>query len=247
MTWSLGDLGPGASGTRTMVVQVDSPLANGTLLADNATAQSSQGDVATASQTTTVESTPVLSVFVSDSPDPVQSGQQISYTLTYSNSSMANETAFATTMTAMLPADTTFVSASDGGTEAGGDVTWSLGDLTPGTGGTSTLVVQVNSPLANGSLLTSEVTLQDNQGNMATASQTTTVQSATILSVSVSDSPDPVKAGSQITYTISFSNASAANEPTLTQHTFPLRGVIDVLSNCSLRSRSVVRIIGVFC
>jgi len=215
VTWSLGSLAPGASGTRTMVVQVDSPLGNGTLLTDSATAQSSQGDIATASQITTVQSAPVLAVSLSDSPDPVLSGQQISYTLTFSNSSMANETAFTVTLTSTLPADTTFVSASDGGIFAGGDVTWSLGDLTPGTGGTRTLVVQVDSPLANGSLLTNDVTLQDNQVNTATASQTTTVQSTTIVSVSVSDSPDPVKAGSQITYTISFSNASGANETAL--------------------------------
>jgi len=215
VSWSLGDLGPGVSGARTFVVQVDSPLANGTLLVDSAAAQSTQGDIALAAQTTTVQSAPVLTTSVSDNPDPVQSGLQITYTLTFSNSSIANETALAATLTDTLSADTTFVSASDGGTEVGGVVTWSLGDLAPGANGTRTLTVQVNTPLANGALLTTDAMLQDSQGNTATASQTTTVQSASILSVAVSDNPDPVESGSQITYTISYGNSGAANETPL--------------------------------
>ncbi|MFQ5803727.1 MAG: hypothetical protein ACE5JQ_12595, partial [Candidatus Methylomirabilales bacterium] len=157
----------------------------------------------------------VLNLAVSDSPDPVQAGSQVTYTLTFSNSSSANVSALGVTLTDTLPANTTFVSASDGGTESGGVVTWSLGDLTPGASGTRTLVVDVASPLADGTQLTNSATLQDTGGDSATASQTTTVQSAAILSLSISDSPDPVQAGSQITYTLSFSNSSSANETAL--------------------------------
>ncbi len=212
VTWGLGNLGPGAGGTRTLVVQVDSPLTDGTVLLNSATLANNLGDSVVAAQNTTVQSAPVLSLSQSDSPDPVVAGSQVTYTLNYSNASGANETALAATITDTLPSNTTFVSASDGGLEASGVVTWTLGNLTPGASGIRTLVIQVNSPMANGTLLTNSATIQDSQSHSAAANQTTTVQSSSVLSVSMSDSPDPVQAGSQITYTINFSNSSAANQ-----------------------------------
>jgi len=215
--WSLGDLAPGTSGTRTLVVRVDSPLPNGTLLTNSATLGDFQGDSATASQTTSVQSAPILSLSVTDSPDPVGAGGQITYTLSYGNSSSANETALAVTLTDTLPSNTAFVSASNGSTvdSSGTVITWSLGDLAPGASGTRTLVVRVDSPLPNGTLLTNSATLGDFQGDSATASLTTSVQSAPVLSLSISDSPDPVEGGGQITYTLSFANSSSANETAL--------------------------------
>jgi len=217
VTWLLGDLTPGASGTRTLVVQANSPLSNGTLLINSATLADVQGDTATASLTTSVQSAPVLSLSISDSPDPSEAGGQITYNLDYGNSSTASETAFEVTLTTALPSNVTFVTASLGGTvdSSGALVTWLLGDLTPGASGTRTLVVQANSPLPNGTLLTNRATLADIQGNTATANQTTSVQSAPVLSLSISDSPDPVEAGGQITYTLSFANSSIANETAL--------------------------------
>jgi uncharacterized repeat protein (TIGR01451 family) len=214
VTWSLGDLAPGGSGTRTLVVQVDSSLADGTLLGNSATLQDIQGNSAAASQTATVQSTPILSLSVSESSDPVAAGSEITYILSFSNSSTADESAVGVTLTNTLPSNTTFVSASDEGSvdNTGTLVTWSLGDLAPGGSGTRTLVVQVNSPLANGTLLTNSATLQDTQGSSATSNENTNVQSASLLSLSVSDTPDPVEAGQQVTYKLSFSNSSSAND-----------------------------------
>jgi len=188
VTWSLGDLPPGIGGTRTLVVRVDSPLPDGTLLTNNATLRDILGYSTTASQTTSVQSTPVLSLSISDSPDPVEAGGQITYSLSFGNSSAANKTALGVTLTGTLPTAASFVSASDEGTIAGGVVTWSLGDLPPGISGTRTLVVRVDSPLPDGTLLTNSTTLEDVQGDSTTASQTTSVQSAPILSLSVTDS-----------------------------------------------------------
>jgi len=217
VAWSLGDLTLGVSGTRTLVVRVDSPLPDGSLLTNSATLGDSQGDSATASQTTLVESASVLSLSISDSPDPAGAEEKITYALSYGNSSAANETASGVTLTDTLPANSTFISASDGGTldGSGTQIVWSLGDLAPGASGTRTLVVQVDSPLPNGTLLTNSATLEDFQGDSAIASQATSVQSAPILSLSVTDSPDPVEAGAQIFYTLTFGNSDAANETAL--------------------------------
>ena len=212
VTWSLGDLSPGSGGTRTLVVQVVAPLANGTVLTHQATLQDTLGDSATANQTTTVQNAAALALSISDSPDPVPAGGQITYTYTFSNLSSGNQTAVGTVIVVTLPNETTFVSASNGGTLAAGVISWPIGNLAPGASGSRTLVVLVNSPLANGTLITEDAAIQDAALNSANANQTTTVHSAPLLSLTTSDSPDPVQAGGQITYTLTFRNSSNTNQ-----------------------------------
>src|SRR5204863_2795909 len=50
--------------------------------------------------------------------------------------------------------NTTFVSATGGGALSGGVVTWSIGTLAAGGSGSVQVVVRVNSPLANGTVIT---------------------------------------------------------------------------------------------
>ncbi len=215
--WFLGNLAPGSSGQRTFVVQVDSPLPNETLLTNNVKLESAQGDSATANQTTTVQSHSILSLSVTDSPDPVKAGEQITYTFSFSNSSSASDTALGVTLTSTFPAHTVAVSVSDGGglDPSGTMVRWFLENLAPGSNGERTLVVQVDSPLPNGTLLTNKVKLESAQGDSATANQTTTVQSAAELSVTQSYDPVLVLPGEQFAITISFSNSSSANKAAL--------------------------------
>src|SRR5207247_1745155 len=106
------------------------------------------------------------------------------------------------------PANTTFVSATGGGSLAAGVVTWSIGSLAAGASGSVQLVVRVNTPLANGTVITNS-TFSIDSVETAPASGvaiTTTVTSAPVLTVSATDAPDPVAAGGSITYTLSYSN-----------------------------------------
>src|SRR5207247_4199221 len=82
-----------------------------------------------------------------------------------------------------IPANTTFVSASAPGAPAGGVVTWSLGGLAAGASGTVTLVVKVNSPLVNGTVIHNNVySISSTQtGAVAGVDDTTTVISAPVL------------------------------------------------------------------
>ena len=68
------------------------------------------------------------------------------------------------------------------------------------------MTVLVNTPLANGTLISNNVTLTSNEGTVSD-SETTTVNSAPSLSITKTDDPDPVVAGNQIVYTISYGNA----------------------------------------
>src|SRR2546425_480138 len=75
------------------------------------------------------------------------------------------------------------------------------------------MVVRVASPLANGTSLTNGTYSIDSNETapVAGAAVSTTVSSAPLLSVSKTDSPDPVAAGGTLTYTLSYSNTGNAN------------------------------------
>jgi uncharacterized repeat protein (TIGR01451 family) len=213
VSWSIGTLAAGGTGSVQLVAKVASPLANGTTLSNTAynidSAQTSP--VAGAAVTTTVSSAPALAIGQSDSPDPVSAGSNVTYTLTYGNTGNANATG--AMMTDVVPSNTTYVGSTPAGTLSSGTVTWSLGALNAGTNGSVQLVVKVNSPLANGTLITNPgPALDTNETTPISAGPvTTTVGSAPSLSLTVADAPDPVAAGANITYTIGYSNTGNAN------------------------------------
>src|SRR3989475_767355 len=213
VTWSIGNLAAGASGSVQMVVRVASPLANGTSITNGTYSIDSNetAPVAGAAVSTTVTSAPLLSVSKTDSPDPVAAGGNLTYTLSYSNTGNANATGVVLTDT--VPANTTFVSATAGGTLASGVVTWSIGNLAAGASGSVQMVVRVASPLANGTSITnSTYSIDSNEISPVNgAAVSTAVTSAPILAVSKTDSPDPVAAGGNLTYTLSYSNTGNAN------------------------------------
>src|SRR5207247_11309196 len=67
--------------------------------------------------------------------------------------------------------------------------------------------------LSAGTLYHYRVKSRDGAGNLATSADatfTTTVTSAPVLAVSVTDTPDPVAAGSTITYTLTYSNTGSS-------------------------------------
>src|SRR5206468_2092821 len=213
VTWNLGALNVGSSSSVQLVVQVASPLANGTLIT-NATYGIDSNETAPAAGaliTTTVSSAPVLAIVKTDAPDPVIAGNNITYTLSYSNTGNANASGVVITDT--IPANTTFVSATGGGTLAAGVVTWNIGALNSGSSSSVQLVVQVASPLANGTVISNATYGIDSNETAPVAGgmAPTTVSSAPVLAIAKADAPDPVSAGSDITYTLSYSNTGNAN------------------------------------
>src|SRR5262249_15191242 len=151
--------------------------------------------VSAASITTTVASSPVLTVLASDAPDPVAAGANLTYTLTYANG--GNAVAAQTILSASMPANTTFVSATGRGGYSAGTVTWGLGNLTTGVTGSVVLVVRVATPLPNGTVITlGAYSIDSNQTSpVAGPAIGTTVTSNPILSLAIADAPDPVMNG----------------------------------------------------
>ncbi len=159
-----------------------------------------------------VPATPVLSISKTDSPDPVPAGGNLTYTLNFQNT--GNTSATSVVIADTLPANTTFVSASGGGTpDPGGIVHWNLGTVPAGSAGVLQLVVRVTSPLPTGALITNGAYSIDSAETAPVSGPpvTTTVTSSPVLSISKTDSPDPVPTGGTITYTLNFQNTGNAN------------------------------------
>jgi uncharacterized repeat protein (TIGR01451 family) len=159
-----------------------------------------------------------LSLTKTDSPDPVLAGQNITYTDTVANA--GPDDAVNVSVSDSTPANTTFVSASapagwsttapaPGGT---GAITFTRATLTSGDGPqVFTIVVNVNAATPNGTVITNSAsvtsgTADTNSNNNSQNTTTTVVVPTADLTLSKSDSPDPVLAGQNITYTIDVQN-----------------------------------------
>jgi uncharacterized repeat protein (TIGR01451 family) len=152
-----------------------------------------------------------LSVTKTDSPDPVQAGAHLSYTLTVVNSGGMAATGVIVTDT--VPADTTFVSC--GGdvacSETAGTVTWNIGALNGSDSATLSLVVDTDSNLSNGSTITNTGYAVDSDQTEPAVGPPVTTQVTTLagpsLSIAKTVQPaSPVIAGRLVTYTLTVRN-----------------------------------------
>ena len=172
---------------------------------------------------------------LTDDPDPAIRGGQITYSTFVENN--ADDTAHNVVLSFPLPATTTFVSVTDppgtpfcshdGGTP--GTVTCTFGDL-DGTliGGPVyqiDTVIRTTAPTSSTIDVTATVSTSDTDTNPAnnTLTQNTTIDDGADLVVAKTDSPDPVIAGGNVTYTITVTNNGPNNANTIT--------VTDTLSN----------------
>lgn len=181
-----------------------------------------------------------MKISKTDSPDPVVAGNNITYTISYSNASTTSATGVVITDT--VPANTSFVSANNGGAVGAGVVTWDLGTVVGGGAGTVQLVVAVTSPLANGTIILNQYSISSaEQGTVTGLAASTTVTSSPFLVLGKSDTPDPVVAGSNILYTISYSNTGTAGATgVVITDTVPVNTTFVSATNGGIQSGGVV-------
>src|SRR5207247_4647857 len=147
-----------------------------------------------------------LSVLESDSPDPAFVGNDLAYTIIVNDNGPFDATGVV--LTDRLPSGVTFLSASTGCARSGAIVTCAIGNLPNGPGRVFTIIVR---PITPGTI-TNTVSVTGNESDPSTANNTaaevTTVDAATAdLSISMTDSPDPVSQGTELTYTIGVTNS----------------------------------------
>jgi len=158
---------------------------------------------------------PILHLDKEDGSDPVEAGDYLTYTLTYSNT--GNQTATGVVITDALDANVSYVNASP--TPAGGlpDAPfWSISPLAPDATGQIRITVTATSPLTNGTILTNTAWLDADQTTAISATQSTTVHSRPVLTITKADYPDPVDAGGVVRYTLIITNSGNENASPVT-------------------------------
>ena len=215
------NLGALASGTFTLVVKVNSGTANGTVIADSVTASSSASDPNSANNTATVNTVVgataggELTVTNVASPNPVQAGNQITYTQVVTNTGSAAATT--ATFTENTPGFTTLLSITPpaGWTCTGFPASpCSNPSVGAGASGTFTVIYTVTAGTGSGTTITDTATVNAaNQGfgaNSATATDVVATAIQADLALTTAATPASVFAGNNITYTQTITNNGPA-------------------------------------
>ena len=204
VTCDLGLITPGTSARITILVRVGSATGTGSLVnTASATTTTRQNNTANdlGSVSVTVTNSADLALTKTATPNPVQLGNNLTYTLTASNAGPS--LARSVVLTDTLPVGTAFVSGS-GCSAAAGTVTCPVGSLAVGDTVTRTIVV--STPGTGTTSLTNEATVSAATDDPATDNNTarfvSTTQSSADLTLTKSASPVPLVAGRDVTYTL---------------------------------------------
>jgi uncharacterized repeat protein (TIGR01451 family) len=226
VTCDVGTIAPSGSATITLTVLVNNDT-TGTIT-NSANVHSDETDPDTDVHVNTIDcdnevNTPTepginLSVEKQCPGSDVTAGNNFSYTVTVKNNTEPDDgstDATGVTLTDTLPAGVTFVSSNPDSTppiptctESGGIVTCDLGTIA--AGGSVAVTINVMADPSTRGQITNGVTVAGGQADPDTDNNTdscnTNVTGDDDLHITKTDSPDPVKTGDNLTYTINVSN-----------------------------------------
>ncbi|TAK58376.1 MAG: DUF11 domain-containing protein, partial [Bacteroidetes bacterium] len=219
VTWNLGTVNFGTSGSVTFLARINAPIASGSISQISDSASISASGVQTVESNTVVTTLhyPSLALVISADSTFASPGTVYTYTIIVTNSSIVP--AYNTTVFDTVPSNVTYVANSttlNGAPVA--DVSGmtalrtglSLGNLATGGVDTITYQVTVNSPLANGLIIpnTAYATTERITGKEASNTWNVTVRSTPIVSIvkaaTLMGSGEP---GDSILYTLTYGNS----------------------------------------
>ena len=251
-TCALGDVPAGGTATLLLQARVNAGTPAGSLtLSAQASASTPDPNPAnnTAAETTTVQTQADLALTMNDAPDPVLAGAWLTYTLTLANTGPSDAQSVAVELA--LPDGVTPIAwiPSQGSCA---DATCTLGTLPAGNIARITVTTQVNSRILPGTTLSAiaratSTTPDPNSANN-TATAFTTVQTQADLSLTLRDEPDPVVAGTLLTYTLTLTNAGPSDaQGVVLTLTLPISWQVDgftPISGCSLDGNRIICAMG---
>ncbi len=208
VTWSLGSLASGSGGFLTVAVKANIDLVAGAPLTNTASMNCEEGLTETATLTITVGTGANLVLEKSGAPSTVTPGGLIQYTMSYRN--IGNQTASRVRITDTIPQDTAYIagSATASGSLISDLISWNIGDVAAGGGGDVLFQVRVSSLAATGQKISNTGAIMSTDQTKASNTVTTIVSSQSLMLLKM-DTPDPVRAGLNIVYTLQVENTGA--------------------------------------
>ncbi len=217
VTCTVGTLVGG--GVESLVIRVVINAATTKTLLNTATVTGNEFDPDpgnnTATMETTVNTRANLVLSKTNAPNPVVAGEPLTYTLSVTNAGPSD--AVGVVITDTLPPGVSFQSASPGCVEAGGTVVCTVGTVANGNTESVTIVVLVNAAtvgnLENTAVVAGSTT--DLQPGNNTAVASAGVDTEVDLSLSGSDSVDPVFVGDDLTLVWTVENYGPSDATTV--------------------------------
>ncbi|NIV39534.1 MAG: DUF11 domain-containing protein [Anaerolineae bacterium] len=203
--WTIDNLSESVPGEIVLTVAVTSPLTNGTRLTNIAWLDADQTAPLSATLETSVTSRPLLTITKVDSTDPITEGHGLAYTIIITNGGNENGTG----VTVVEDYDPNIsISSTDPPADPGSqDRVWTFDTLPAGSLKRISVYAQVHAPLPVGTVLTNRVTLDSDQTDPIAATEATSVTSVSDLTIFQIDNPDPVEAGEELVYFITYWNS----------------------------------------
>ncbi|HEV2913806.1 MAG TPA: lamin tail domain-containing protein, partial [Pyrinomonadaceae bacterium] len=206
--------GTGADSTATFTITVKVALgtADGTVISNTASVASDLVDSAPGNnsdtETTTVQAPTDLSITKTVNDASPDVGDQVVFTLTLSNN--GTDAATGVEVTDQLPSGFTFLSASPAAAYNSTTGVWTVGTVNGGTNSVLTITAEVTQAAAStsGATNTATITASDQPDPVTSNNQSSVTVKAlrANLSLTKSDSADPVEPGDALTYTIVVTN-----------------------------------------
>lgn len=209
VTWNLGSKVPGNSGSVQVTVKTVSPIMNGTVLTNAACFDTTENNPTCDTTTTTVQSSPQISIVKSNSVATFTTpGQAVIYTVTVSNASTATDSARDVVMTDVLPNGFAY-SVGGGFTKS-----FQLGTIAPGGSVTTTYTAVISSAQTAG-IYTNTATAQGSNTGKVSATSNVEVRVPQVLGTSTPEltitksvTPTVTNPGKVVSYTLKITNVS---------------------------------------
>ena len=214
VTFSLGPMAAGAKAALSVIVQPNTlPSNTPVTIYSTASVSSEQPDFNPDNNTAIVPTkvTPAtadIAVAIAAVPNPVLIGGTLTYTVALTNNGPSRATSIAVTNALPVSVQIQSTTVTRGTvTTFGNVILWSVSSLSAGASATATIAV---TPTAEG-IITANATAGAHEfdpfpaNNIASVS--TTVGPAADLGISVTESPNPVVAGSNVVYVVAVTNA----------------------------------------
>jgi uncharacterized repeat protein (TIGR01451 family) len=217
LTWNLGSLAASASGQIALTLRSSADIALNTVLTNRATISTTSTDRDSSNNTDTADTgvrTEADLQIDKTGPGTVAAGNSFLYSLSYRNNGPSRARVVAGAD--VLPAGTTFISAVPSPSSISGQtVSWDLGELSPGMGGTITVRVQADASTLASSVVTNRANITTSTRDVNPANNTDTHD--TIVETSdirvTKDMPATVTAGEIFNVTITVENLGPALAP----------------------------------
>jgi uncharacterized repeat protein (TIGR01451 family) len=177
ITWNIGNLNVGASGSQSFEVRVNDSVANGTQIINTATINSNEVGPKSDDATTTVISGPILGISKDVDKNVAKPNDVLTYTIGYDNTGNADATN--TVINDAIPDNTTYAGSLTGLNcnyyAANRTIICGIGTLAPGSGVVS-FKVTVNASVANGTVITNVATINSTEYGPVSDDASTTVE-----------------------------------------------------------------------